>query len=94
MKNALIYFQPNNSVPEELEINYIKTFITHLSSDISVREVLFENNLNNYETLNIILNKSIEKIDIILLNKPIEDEFYSIILDKVAKKNLIKVDYF
>jgi pantothenate kinase len=91
--NVVIYYQTKETEKTEEAIEFINNLIQQLETNYVIKGV-FIDNLNERNEFYELLNSPLNEIDIIFLEKPLEDEFDKKLLFEVAKMENIHIKYF
>ncbi|MCZ0754538.1 hypothetical protein [Anoxybacillus sp. J5B_2022] len=93
MATIAIYYQMKVNQKIEEVIAFINDFIRQLETDNVIKGVFIDQYAERSEFYEL-LHSSSNKIDIIFLEKPLEDEFDEKLLLEIAKIENIQIKYF
>ncbi|MBB5323455.1 DUF1009 family protein [Anoxybacillus tepidamans] len=93
MATIAIYYQMKENQKIEEVIAFINDFIRQLETDHVIKGVFIDQHAERSEFYEL-LHSASSKMDIIVLEKPLEDEFDEKLLLEVAKIENIQIKYF
>lgn len=89
MNHACIYFKSTKD-ESALEIQKkIDSIIKTYRFEYEFVKILVET--DEFSQLDIFLNREIDKFDCLILCKPINDEFYELVLNELQRQNQLKI---
>ena len=91
MSNVAIYYVLEQEQEYEEAVLEIETVINKIN--MNIKGVYIDNNMKNHEFLKL-LNEDLSSIELMLLNKDIENEFDRALINELSRTENFEIKYF